>query len=199
MIVRDACPASGSTRFKKNGHTRHGKQNHHCKSCRQQFGSSAENRVIPHEQRTLIARLLCERLSLRGICRAVGVSLTWLLPFMAECFTACPDHLHVQLPTRPTTVVMRQLEAEADEMWSFVKKKASKQRLWLAMDAKSHQILAFHVGDRSRDSAKALRANIPSLSRESASFHTDQYEAYKGVIPAEQHKTITKNARKPTT
>jgi insertion element IS1 protein InsB len=196
MIVRDACPACRSTRFKKNGHTRHGKQNHHCKACGCQFGSTAENRLITPEQRTLIERLLCERISLRGICRAVGVSLTWLLYFMVECFAACPDHLHVQLPTHPTDVVIRQLEAEADEMWSFVKRKADKQWIWIAMEAKTHQVIAFHVGDRSRDSAKALWANIPELYREQATFHTDQYEAYQGVIPAKRHKAITKKARK---
>jgi insertion element IS1 protein InsB len=32
--------------------------------------------------------------------------------------------------------------------------------------------------------------------REQARFHTDQDEAYKGVIPAERHKAITKQARK---
>jgi hypothetical protein len=40
---------------------------------------------------------------------------------MVECFTACPEDLHVQLPARPTAVVMSRLEAEADEMWSFVR------------------------------------------------------------------------------
>ena len=29
-----------------------------------------------------------------------------------------------------------------------------------------------------------------------ATFHTDQYAVYKGVIPAEQHRAITKHARK---
>src|SRR5215470_17608183 len=56
--------------------------------------------------------------------------------------------------------------------------------------------MAFHVGDRSRESAKALWAKIPLVDREQASFHTDQYEAYTGVIPTEQHKAITKHARK---
>lgn len=93
---------------------------------------------------------------------------------MVECFAACPDHLHVQLPTHPTDVVIRQLEAEADEMWSFVKRKADKQWTWIAMEAKTHQVIAFHVGDRSRDSTKALWANIPELYREQATFHTDQ-------------------------
>jgi IS1 family transposase/transposase-like protein len=196
MLVRNTCPACGSHRHKKNGHTRHGKQNHQCKGCDRQFVATAEDRIIADEQRTLIAHLLRERISLRGICRAVGVSLTWLLHFMVERFAACPDDLHIRLLQRPTDVVIRRLEAEADEMWSFVKKKANKQWIWIAMDATTRQVIAFHVGDRSRDSAKELWATIPLVYREQAMFHTDQYEAYIGVIPAEQHRAITKKAHK---
>jgi insertion element IS1 protein InsB len=195
MVVRDACPGCGSIQFKKNGHIHSGKQNHRCKACGRQFVASAEDRIIADEQRTLVAHLLRERISLRGICRAVGVSLTWLLHFMVECFAACPDHLHVPRPAGPAEVVLHQLEAEADEMWSFVEKKANKQWLWIAMDATTRQIIAFHVGDRSRDSAKELWANIPEAYREQATFHTDRYEAYKGVIPAARHRAITKKAR----
>jgi insertion element IS1 protein InsB len=195
MVVRDACPGCGSIQFKKNGHIHSGKQNHRCKACGRQFVASAEDRIIADEQRTLIEHLSRERISLRGICRAVGVSLTWLLHFMVECFAACPDHLHVPRPAGPAEVVLHQLEAEADEMWSFVEKKANKQWLWIAMDATTRQIIAFHVGDRSRDSAKELWANIPEAYREQATFHTDRYEAYKGVIPAARHRAITKKAR----
>jgi insertion element IS1 protein InsB len=90
---------------------------------------------------------------------------------------------------------MSRLEAEADEMWSFVQKKANRQWIWIAMDAKTPQIMAFHVGDRSRGSAKELWANIPLGYREQATFHTDQYDAYTGLIPAERHKAMTKKAR----
>jgi len=151
---------------------------------------------IAPEQRLRIEQLLRERISLRGICRGVGVSLTWLLHFMVECFTACPEDLHIQLPARPAAVVMSRLEAEADEMWSFVQKKANKPWMWIAMDAKTRQIIAFHVRDRRGESGKALWANMPIVYREQAMFHTDQYDVYKGVIPAEQHRAITKKARK---
>src|SRR5438552_9081745 len=97
-----------------------GKQNHQCKACGRQFTADPLDRSIPPEQRRRIEQLLCERLSLRGICRTMGVSLTWLLHFMVECFTACPEHLHAQLPTQPTQVLLSRLEAEADAMWSFV-------------------------------------------------------------------------------
>jgi hypothetical protein len=53
--------------------------------------------------------LLRQRISLHGICRALGVSLTWLLHVMVERFSACPDDLHVRVPRRPTDVVMRRL------------------------------------------------------------------------------------------
>jgi IS1 family transposase len=37
-----------------------------------------------------------------------------------------------------------------------VQTRANKQWIWMAMDAKSRQVIAFHVGDRSRRSAKGL-------------------------------------------
>ena len=92
MDVRDACPGCGSPQFKKNGHIHRGKQNHQCKTCGCQFVASAEAHPISDEQRTLIEHLMCERISLRGICRVVGVSLTWLLHCMVERFAVCPEH-----------------------------------------------------------------------------------------------------------
>ena len=96
MIVRNACPACGSTRFKKNGRTHNGKQQHQCKACPRQFVQCAEQYRISDETRALIERLLLERISLRGICRVVGVGLKWLLGFIVTCFEALPDYLHVQ-------------------------------------------------------------------------------------------------------
>jgi insertion element IS1 protein InsB len=93
-------------------------------------------------------------------------------------------------------VIIQRLDVEADEMCSFVEKRTNKQWLWLAMDTTTRQIIAFHVGDRSRQSAAQLWANISTASREQATFYTDQYEAYNGVIPAAQHKAIPKKVRK---
>ena len=55
------------------------------------------------------------------------------------------------------------------------------------MEKKSRQIIAFHVGDRSEDSAKALWEKIPQKLKQVAVFYTDQWEAYQKIIPAEQH------------
>jgi IS1 family transposase len=50
------------------------------------------------------------------------------------------------------------------------------------MDKQTRQIIAFHVGDRSRDSAKQLWQNIPEVYQEQGMFYTDQYVAYLGWV-----------------
>jgi insertion element IS1 protein InsB len=195
MVIRDVCPRCQSSKFKKNGHIHNGKQNHQCQACGRQFVACLEQPLIPDATRALVERLLVERISLRGICRAVGVNLKWLLGFLVQCFEALPEHLYVQPVAYNGDVRIQRLAVEADEMSSFVKKKANKQWIWIAMDAKSRQVIAFHVGDRSRKSAKRLWAKIPDAYRQHAMFYTDQYVGYEGVIPAAQHRAIHKLAR----
>ena len=195
MIIKDICPRCESPKCKKNGHIHNGKQNHMCKDCSRQFVLDPENHRIDKDQRALVERLLREKISLHGICRAVGVTIRWLMHFMESCFEAAPEHLHVQPPSHPSEVILRRIEVEADEMHSFVKKKANEQWLWLAIDRVTRQVIAFHVGDRSRTSALQLWAHLPAVYRDQATFYTDQYVVYKGVIPSERHKAITKKAR----
>ena len=71
---------------------------------------------------------------------------------------------------------------EADEMASFVQQKANKQWIWLAMAIKTCQVMALHVGDRSRTSAKRLWVTIPEVYRQHATFYTDQYVVCESVI-----------------
>ena len=173
MIPREVCPQCGSKWYKRNGHTHTGKQNHRCKLCGRAFVLNPEHQVITAEQRTLIERLLLERISLRGICRAVGVGLQWLLQFMVERFQAAPEHLYVEPSGGTPTVIVQRLEAELDELWSFVGKRANRHWVWIAMDATTRQVIAFHVGDRSGQSAEALWEKIPAMYQEPAVFYTD--------------------------
>jgi insertion element IS1 protein InsB len=134
------------------------------------------------------------RASLRGICRVTGLSLTWLLRFTAALSERLPDDLFVALasPRRPARPL--RLEAEVDEVWSFVRRRADKQWLWLAFDKGSRQVLAFFVGDRSRESARKLWRRIPAAYRERATFYSGDWEAYKGVIPAGRHAVCGKES-----
>ena len=72
--------------------------------------------AITEEQRTLITRLLLERIALRRICRAVGIGLRWLWQCMGAQFQAASEHLNVA-PQRGTLVmILQRLEAELDEL-----------------------------------------------------------------------------------
>ena len=196
MIKREACPQCGSMHYKRNGRIHTGKQNHKCQACGRAFVLVPENHVITEEQRAVIERLLLERISLRGICRVIGVGLRWLLYVMVERFTAAPDDLYLRPTAGAQRVMLHRLEAEVDEVWSFVGRKANRQWVWIAMDALTRQIIAFHVGDRSRQRAQALWGKIPIGYQQQAMFSTDQYEVYQGVIPSALHRAITKLARK---
>ena len=175
--MRDVCPECGSQQFKKNGHIHTGKQNHQCKDCNRQFVVHATHRVIDEEQRMLVERWLCEKISLRGICRAPRMSIRWLIDFMVARFAAAPAHLHVRPVAASRSILIGCLAVEVDELWGIVQKKANPYWVWIAMDKETHQIIAFHVGDRRRDSAKQLLANIPAVYHEQATFYTGQYAA----------------------
>jgi transposase-like protein len=86
MNQKTICPQYGSVRYRRNGRTHTGKPTHRCKDCGRQFVLNAENRLISDTDRALVKRLLAERLSVRGICRAVQVSLGWLV---LERLTGC--------------------------------------------------------------------------------------------------------------
>src|SRR5215211_1488099 len=187
-----SCPRCGLSHAKKNGHTHYRKQNYRCLSCGRQFVRDSQR--VGAATRSLVGKLLLERLSLRGICRVTGVSLTWLLQFIAALYERLPDDLYVAPASPARRVGLLRLEAEVDELWSFVRRRADKRWLWLAFDKESRQVLAFFVGDRSRESARKLWRRLPAAYRERATFYSDDWKAYKGVIPAERHQVCGKES-----
>lgn len=187
------CPRCSLSYIKLNGHTYYGKQNYQCKRCSRQFVENSQH--IGEEMKNLIKVLLLERLSLRGICRVAGVSLTWLLDFITELYAELPDDLNIDLSqSDKSSIHLVQLEAEADEIWSFVGSKDNKQWVWIAIDVNTKQVIAFYVGDRSGTSARELWRRIPPIYHACATFYTDGLAAYKSVLPADRHKVCAKSS-----
>ena len=71
-------------------------------------------------------------------------------------------------------------------MWTFVFKKDFKMWLWVALSRETRQVVAYFLGDRSENSCRQLWERIPPEYREGLCF-TDCWEAYRAVIPEEQH------------
>lgn len=77
-------------------------------------------------------------------------------------------------------------------MWSFVSNKQNKQWIWFALDEQTREIIRVYVGDRSRQSAKALWQSLPPVYRQCAVCYTDFWQAYEQVIPSKRHRAVGK-------
>ena len=97
--------------------------------------------------------------SLEGICRIFDISMPWLLGFMEKTFQSLPENLQASIIAENDEFEV--LVLEVDELWSFVGNKKNDQWLWIVMHAETRQILAFHVGNRTKASGEALMAKLP--------------------------------------
>jgi IS1 family transposase len=87
-----------------------------------------------------------------------------------------------------------ELVLELDEMWSFVRKKADKRWVWLAL-ARGHtpQVVAYVIGERSERTCRRLWRRIPE-SYKGGRCYSDFWEAYRGVVPEERHEAVSKES-----
>lgn len=182
------CPACNSEKIVKNGHIHNGKQNHICKDCRRQFVENSTQKRITDYQKALVAKLLLERISLRGICRVMGVTMIWLLDFFREITNEIPEDMGIITPNKGRLII------ELDEMWSFVGSKENKQWIWLAIDRDTRQIVGFHIGGRGKKDAKKLWKSLPRAYRQRAICYSDFWKSYESVVPESRHHAVGKES-----
>ena len=89
-------------------------------------------------------------------------------------------------PADPTSATL-----ELDELWSFVLKKAHESWIWIALCRKTRQVVAYAIGDRSKQTCQRLWESIPDNYRAGHCF-TDFWTVYQAVIPEEQHTAVGK-------
>lgn len=83
---------------------------------------------------------------------------------------------------------------QLDEMWSFVHNKWNKMWIWLALNPQNRQIVAFHIGDRSSESAEKFYEKIPDIFKQESGFFTDYYQAYSAVLDDQTHFAVGKDS-----
>lgn len=184
------CPNCGSDQVVKNGHIHNGKQNHKCKNCGRQFVENSEKKQIAKFIKETIDKLLLEKISLAGICRATGVSESWLQNYVNAKLEAVPRRIEVS-PKKPG-----KLTIECDELWSYVGNKENKQWVWLAIDVRTKEIVGCYIGERSREGAKGLWNSLPPVYRQCAVCYTDFWSSYECIFPSKRHKSVEKSTGK---
>jgi len=116
----EKCPHCESENTKKNGHTHYGKQNHMCKKCGRQFVIGGQDWFISQAQKSIIDKLLLERISLAGISRVLGISEPWIPAYMEAKYEQLPNDLNVDLELPEEEVY---LEERLEEEINRLKKK----------------------------------------------------------------------------
>ena len=141
-MLEKRCPHCLSSKITPKGWNRkHTKHRYYCKGCDARYVEGGKDYFIDEEKVSLIDRLLLERLSLRGICRAVRISLTWLMSYVKRRYEEVPDDLYFKPVVKTEQVegreYIRLIKSELDEMWTgppggFVGKRKNKRWIWLA-------------------------------------------------------------------
>ena len=185
------CPCCHYSLIVKNGiQPNTNKQRYRCKACRKQFVLEPAKQKITNSLIALIDKLLLERISLAGICRAVGVSQRWLQYYVNAKYAAVSRQIQFSGKSQGELVL------ECDELWSYVGKRKLKQWVWLALDKHTREIVGVYVGTRDTDGARALWNSIPSQYQHNAFTFTDFWQAYQAVFPAERHLAVGKETGK---
>ena len=82
---------------------------------------------------------------------------------------------------------------ELDELWSFVRIKANKRWLWIALCRRTRQVVSFVIGDRSSATCRRLWNKIPEEYQKCHSY-SDFWAAYEEVFPVETHRLVGKES-----
>ena len=84
------CPRCSAAHVVRNGPNTAGTPTFRCRQCGRRFVAAPQKGPVGEEKRSLIRRLLAERLSLRAIARAAGVSRSWLQGFVNGVYAETP-------------------------------------------------------------------------------------------------------------
>lgn len=101
----------------------------------------------------------------------------------------------------PTQTIVRlclvedpSVEAEVDEMWSFVQSKAQQRWLWWAINHETGEVLAYVLSSHEDDAFLQLKALLEPFGL--SQFYTDGWGAYERNLPAALHTVGKRNTQK---
>jgi insertion element IS1 protein InsB len=86
------------------------------------------------------------------------------------------------------------MEAEADEMWSFVGDKSQQRWLWHAIDHSTGAVLAYVLDAHEDDAFVKLKALLEPFGI--TRFYTDGWGAYERLLNPSEHAVGKRNTQK---
>jgi len=141
-------------------------------------GNTKKKEKTPkHKLKSKIMDCYAEGMGINSICRVFKVGINSLQSWIKEEGKAFiqPD-------------ISEEKFVSCDEMWTFVQKKAHKAWIWLCYSKMTKRILAVHIGNRGKKSAKKLIDQVPNMKI----YCTDNWDAYNFAIKDPETREVGK-------
>ena len=182
------CPKCGSAHIKKNGSVHNKKRKYQCNIRGRRFVEEPQNKIITDETKSLIDRLLLEKLPLAGVARAAKVSEP--RPQNRVCRKCAAAPRAVAVTDKPEG----RLAIERGGLWPFAGGKDCKARGRLAVDRDARERIGLFTGGRDR--AGGLRDSPPPVYRQSAAARADFRASCNEIFPENRRRTVGKETGK---
>lgn len=189
------CPYCQQRSVNKRGFSSVGTQRYWCKICQQTFQTQYRYNACKPGIKDQILDQTMNGGGIRDIWRTLEVSTGPILSTLKGVQDKLVQVNEVLLETIQASKtgceveIVCESEAEADEQWSFVQKKAVQRWLWHAIDRTSNTVLAYVFGDRTDAVFEELWELLKPFPI--TRYYTDGWGAYQRIIPADKH-TVTK-------
>jgi len=196
------CPVCRHEKIAKRGKTENGKQRYLCQnpecSVKTFILDYDYNGYLP-EVKNQIINMAINGSGIRDTARVLEISPTTVINELKK--ESCLESINRTVLNRlnPSEVIVEiqkveDQEAELDEMWSYVQRKAHPRWLWHAIDHTTGKILAYTLGDHKDEVFLKLREILESFGI--TRFYTDDGGAYERHLPPEQHTAGKANTQK---
>ena len=91
-------------------------------------------------------------------------------------------------------VLLLPITVEEDEQWSFVGKKSQQRWLWVALNHRTSEILAYTFGARTDQVCQRLKKLLSPFNV--VKYFTDGLTAYQRCLPCDKHSIGKRNTQK---
>ena len=196
------CPYCNSNDVVKNGKDGQGEQRYLCKdiTCTHQtFLMNYKDKGRTPYIKNLILKMAVNGSGVRDTGRILGISPNTVIETLKKADEII-DNVNRKLLEKNARegieidiVPMNAIDVKLDEMWSFVGDKSNQRWLWLAIDHKTGETVAFVFGRRKDEVFLKLKELLEAFNI--GKYYTDNWGAYSKNLNESQHEIGKKHTQ----
>ncbi len=170
-----------SGKCQKSGKQKNGAQKYYCSICKKYQQQCYKYAIYKIGVVSMIPKLVCESVSIRGISRILRISLTTVIKKVKALAASIVKPL----------IPLNKKAVEMDELRTYIKKKENQYWIAYALCSETKKVIDFTVGKRSKRTLKIV-VNTLLLSG-AKTIKTDKLNIYQSLIPKHRYVSAAYN------